>query len=120
MSSVEDYINKFSPPARQLLEELRRLSQTSAPDADEQLKWGQPAYVHADGVILFVFSGHKNHANFTFTPSTKEAFVADLRDFKTGKGSVSLAYDAEPPAELLGRMIAYRLREHEDDGVGWM
>jgi len=120
MSPVEEYINGFDPPARTLLEGLRRLSRECAPGADEQLKWGQPAYVHADGVILFVFSGHKSHANVTFTPSTKDAFAAELAGFKTGKGSVSLPYETEPPVELLGRMIAYRVREHEVDGVGWM
>ena len=27
---------------------------------------------------------------------------------------------AAPPRALLARMIAFRIREHEDDGVNWM
>src|SRR5699024_3221104 len=84
MSPVEEYINGFDPPARTLLEGLRRLSRECAPGADEQLKWGQPAYVHPDGGIPFFFSGHKSHDNVIFILSIKEAFAAELSGFKTG------------------------------------
>jgi uncharacterized protein YdhG (YjbR/CyaY superfamily) len=70
--------------------------------------------------ILFIFGGYKKHANFVFTPSTREAFADELAGFKTGKGSVQLPYDAPVPAELLGRMIAHRIREFSDEGVRWM
>jgi uncharacterized protein YdhG (YjbR/CyaY superfamily) len=75
---------------------------------------------YAFGSILFVFAGYKRHANFVFTPSTKEAFADRLQDFDTGKGSIKLPYDDEIPTELLTEMIAHRIREFEVDGVKWM
>lgn len=84
------------------------------------MKWNNPAYVHEDGAILFVFGGFKKHANFVFTPSTREAFNDQLTGFETGKGSVKLSYDPVVPVDLLTRMIAYRIREWEIDGVKWM
>ena len=119
-ATVDEYISTAPPLGRALLSELRALSREVVPDAVEQIKWGHPAYVHPDGVILFMFSGHKTHASVAFTPTTRAAFDAELTDYRTGKGTIALPYDSTPPRPLLTKMIKYRIREHEDDGVNWM
>lgn len=118
--SVEHYLDSFAEPARSRLQELRDLSLRAAPDATEALKWGDPAYLHPEGTILFLFSGFKKHTNFVFTPSTRAAFDDTLAKFETGKGSIRLPYSQSAPEDLLTRMIAYRIREFEVDGVKWM
>ena len=118
-TTVDEYIASFDGELnRAFLTRLRELSRAAAPQAEESLKWGGPGY--AFGSILFVFAGYKRHANFVFTPSTKEAFADRLQDFDTGKGSIKLPYDDEIPTELLTEMIAHRIREFEVDGVKWM
>ncbi|MEV4647392.1 DUF1801 domain-containing protein [Saccharopolyspora sp. NPDC049357] len=119
-TTIDEYLDAFPEAERALLEQLRRLADEAVPDATEAIKWGNPAWVHPSGTILFVISGHAKHVNFAFTPSTKEAFEADLAKFDTGKGTVKLRYDQPLPEDLLRRMIAHRLREHEQDGVLWM
>lgn len=119
-ATVDEYIDAAPPLGRALLSELRSLSREAAGDAVEQIKWGHPAYVHPDGVILFMFSGHKAHASVAFTPSTRAAFEAELTQYRTGTGTIALPYDTTPPRPLLTRMIEYRVREHEHDGVNWM
>lgn len=103
-----------------MLNQLRALLRDAVPHATEQLKWGHPAYVHPDGVILFMISAHKAHASFAVTPSTRAAFTASLVGYRTGKGSVALPYDAPLPQAILRKMVAFRIREYEDDGVKWM
>ena len=118
-ASVDEYIASFDDEQhRDFLTRLRELSRAAAPQAEESLRWGSPAY--ALDSILFVFAGYKKHANVVFTPSTKEAFADRLQDFDTGKGSIKLPYDDEIPTELLTEMIAHRIREFEVDGVKWM
>ncbi|HKY13466.1 MAG TPA: DUF1801 domain-containing protein [Microthrixaceae bacterium] len=119
-TTVDEYLASLSEVGRERLSELRRLSLTSAPEASEAIKWGSPAYLHPSGVILFMLSAHRAHANIAFTPSTRAAFDAELADYETGKGTVKLPYDQPVPDDLLRRMIEYRIREHEDDGVMWM
>ncbi|TWG08614.1 iron chaperone [Saccharopolyspora dendranthemae] len=119
-TTIDEYLAGFSGEKRELLARLRQLAGDAVPDATEAIKWGNPAWVHPSGTILFVFSGHAKHVNFAFTPSTREAFAADLTDFETGKGTVKLRYGQPVPEALLRRMIAHRVREHEDDGVLWM
>lgn len=119
-TTVDEYIAAREDLAVGMLRELRALSLEAAPETTEALKWGSPAYLHPRGTILFVYSAHTQHANFTFTPSTREAFDAELAGFETGKGSVKLPYRTEVPAQLLRRMIAYRIEEYEQRGMRWM
>lgn len=118
--TIDEYIEGFTGPARELLEQLRRLAREAVPQANEAIKWGCPAWVHPSGTILFMVSGHARHASVIFTPSTRERFDADLTGWATGKGTVKLPYGDPVPAELLRRMIESRVREHEDEGVLWM
>lgn len=118
--TIDEYIEGFAEPGREVLEQVRALALDAVPAASEAIKWSHPAWVHPSGTILFMVSGHAKHANVVFTPSTREAFDVDLAGFATGKGSVKLPYDRPVPGELLRRMIAFRVREHEDDGVLWM
>ena len=118
-TTVDDYIDRLPPRARDRVAELRALVRSTAPELDEEMKWGSPAYVHPDGVVMLVLSGHKEHANVVFTPSTRESFSTELTDFTTGKGSVKLPHDEDVPVDLLTRMIRHRIREYVDDGVKW-
>ena len=55
-----------------------------------------------------------------FTPSTRAAFDGELAGYDTGKGTVKLPYGEPAPADLLRRMIEFRVRAFERDGVKWM
>lgn len=92
---MDEYIESFGEPARGRLHELRALSRAGVPHAVEELKWGSPAYTL--GTILFVFSGHKDHANFVVTPSTLAAFTDELDGYTTGKGRGQLPYGVPIP-----------------------
>jgi uncharacterized protein YdhG (YjbR/CyaY superfamily) len=118
--TVDEYLEGFTGPARDLLGRLRALAGEAAPAAGEAIKWGYPAWVHPSGTILFMISGHARHASVAFTPSTRERFDAELAGFETGKGTIKLPYGQPVPTDLLHRMIEFRVREHEDDGVRWM
>lgn len=118
--TLDEYIDGFDGPGRELLDRVRALVAEAVPEASEAIKWGHPAWVHPSGTILFMVSGHTEHANFAFTPSTRAAFDADLAGCAIGKGSVKLPYVQPVPGDLLRRMIAFRVREHEEDGVLWM
>jgi uncharacterized protein YdhG (YjbR/CyaY superfamily) len=85
--TVDEYIGSFSGPAQARLRELRELSRAAAPETTEELKWGHPAY--SLETILFVFSGHQNHANLVFTPSTRERSPTSSRTSRPARAPCS-------------------------------
>lgn len=117
--TVDEYINGFSGEQKTKLAELRKIIRETLPDTDEALKWGAPATLDKDGMILLVFSGHKQHMNFVSTPSTKEALTKELVGYETGKGSVKLLYDKPLPVALIKKMALYRAEEYRKHGVKW-
>lgn len=119
-TTIDEYLDALEEPARRRLRELRALVREELPEATEAIKWGSPAFVHPRGTILLMVSTHRKHANFAVTPSTKDAFAAELEGLETGKGSVKLPYDAPLPEDLLRRMARARLEEFEEHGVNWM
>ena len=85
-------------------------------EATEAIDGGSPAFVHPRGTILLVISAHKAHANFTVTPSAKEAFAAELEGLETGKGSVKLPYEVSSLAHGIrsGRGIGRPRRDMQE------
>lgn len=65
-------------------------------------------------------SGHAKYVSVAFTPSTRAKFDAELADRDTGKSTIKLPQGRPAPVGLLKRMIAFRVREYEKDGVLWM
>lgn len=118
-STVDEYLDSFSGEQKAKLIELHGIIRETLPDTTEVLKWGAPATLHKDGMILVVFSGHKEHMNLVATPSTKEALQKELVDYETGKGSVQLAYNKPLPRALIKKMVTYRADEYRDHGVKW-
>jgi uncharacterized protein YdhG (YjbR/CyaY superfamily) len=118
-TTVDEYLNTFSGEQKEKLIQLRKIIREVLPDTEETLKWGAPATLDKDGMILVVFSGHKNHINLVGTPSTKAAFEDDIADYETGKGSVQLAYDKPLPETLIKKFVSYRADEYRNHGVKW-
>ena len=117
--TFDEYMDSFSGEQRIRLSELRKIIQETLSDTDEAIKWGAPAILDKDGMILMVFSGHKHHINLVGTPSMKEALKNELDDYETGKGSVKLSYDKPLPKNLIKKMVKYRADEYRSRGVKW-
>lgn len=118
--TVDEYIASFPDDQKAKLSEVRTIIKSALPDTTEALKWGAPATIDKDGMILVVFSGHKQHMNIVGTPSTRAAFQDRLSDYETGKGSIKLPYDKPLPARLIEDFVLYRAKEYRNDGVKWM
>jgi uncharacterized protein YdhG (YjbR/CyaY superfamily) len=106
-SSVDAYIAQQTPEVAQLLSELRQIILSSAPEALEGISYGMPAY-KLHGKPLAYFAAFARHLGLYATPSSHEAFAAELSFYKHGKGSVQFPLDRPLPAGLIRRMIEHR------------
>lgn len=117
--TVDEYIDSFPKDQKTKLAEIRKIIRAALPDTQEVLKWGNPATIDKDGMILVIFSGHKQHMNLVATPSTKQALENELSDYKTGKGSIQLPYNMPLPTDLIKKIVLYRAKEYREHGVKW-
>ncbi|MDZ4159425.1 MAG: DUF1801 domain-containing protein [Anaerolineaceae bacterium] len=107
--SIDEYIAEFPPETQKVLEELRALIRVSAPDATETISYAIPTF-DLNGHLVH-FGGYKNHVGFYPTPRGIEAFKEELKPYKSAKGSVQFPLSQPLPADLIRRIVEFRVEE---------
>jgi uncharacterized protein YdhG (YjbR/CyaY superfamily) len=110
-NSVDEYIAGFPPETQKVLAEVRALIKASAPDATETISYAIPTF-DLNGRHLVHFAGYLKHIGFYPIPTGMEAFKDDLKPYKSGKGSVQLPLDRPLPADLIRRIVEFRVAEN--------
>jgi uncharacterized protein YdhG (YjbR/CyaY superfamily) len=109
-SSIDEYIAQAPPSSRMLLEQMRALIKAAAPDATETISYAIPTF-DLGGKHLVHFGGFATHIGFYPVPSGIEAFKEELAAYKSGKGSAQFPLDKPLPADLIRRIVEFRVRE---------
>ncbi|MFT4017138.1 MAG: DUF1801 domain-containing protein [Agriterribacter sp.] len=110
VASVEEYISNAPGEVQDLLKKIRAVIHKAAPDADEAISYGMPAF-SIQGKPLVYFAAFKNHIGFYATPSGHTAFEKELSKYKQGKGSVQFPLDKPIPFSLITKIVKFRLKE---------
>ena len=117
-TTVDEYIKAAPPETQEKLQEIRAVLKRVAPNATETLKWGSPVF--EEGRILFSFSAHKSHLNFSPTGPAMEPFREELAKYRTGKDTVQFPYDKPLPRTLIRRIASYRFKQVKENDARWM
>ncbi|RZK12121.1 MAG: hypothetical protein EOO46_04320 [Flavobacterium sp.] len=104
------YIENFPEEIQKKLKEMRSIIQENASEADETISYAIPTF-KLNGKVLVHFAGFKNHIGFYALPTGHEAFKKEFSIYKTGKGSVQFPLDKELPAELIAKVVKFRIQE---------
>lgn len=107
MKTVDEYIAQFPEATQMLLNKMREIITSAAPDAVESISYAMPAY-KLNGKPLVYFAGYKNHIGFYATPTGHEAFKDELSKYKQGKGSVQFPVNEPLPVDLIKRIVIFR------------
>lgn len=109
-SDIDEYIAGFPPEVQQVLQRMRALIQVAAPEATETISYAIPTF-DLNGRHLVHFAGHKKHVGFYPVPSAMEAFQEELAPYKSGKGSARFPLGQPLPADLIRRIVEFRVGE---------
>jgi uncharacterized protein YdhG (YjbR/CyaY superfamily) len=109
--SIDDYVAGFPPGTRTVLEDLRSLIRTCAPDATELINYGIPTF-DLNGRHLVHFAGYEKHIGLYPISSGIEAFKEELGAYKTGMGSVQFPLTQPLPMDLIRRIVEFRVAEN--------
>lgn len=111
--TVDEYISAFPKVVQCKLKDIRNIILENAPNAEEQISYGMPAYkMHKKPLVYF--GGYKGHIGFYATPTGHTKFAARLKKFKQGKGSVQFPIDENLPSDLVAEIVRFRVLENEE------
>lgn len=116
MKEVEIYIQQFPEDIQKILIKIRKLVKDNAPDAEETIAYGMPAYKTL-GKPLVYFAAFKNHIGLYATPSGHETFQDALSGYKQGKGSVQFPIKQAIPYGLIDSIIKFRVAENKNNTI---
>jgi uncharacterized protein YdhG (YjbR/CyaY superfamily) len=113
MNEVENYIAQFPIDVGQKLKQIREIVLLQAPEAEESIAYGMPAYKTNKKPLIY-FAAFKTHIGLYATPSGHAAFQKELAHYKQGKGSVQFPLDRPIPYELISQIVSFRVLENHN------
>jgi uncharacterized protein YdhG (YjbR/CyaY superfamily) len=116
-STIDEYIAGFPEETRRLLEEMRALIRDVAPEATETISYAIPTF-DLHGKHLVHFAGYAKHIGFYPVPSGMSAFSEELSAYKRGKGSAQFPLGQPLPADLIRRIVQFRVDEISGEASG--
>jgi len=108
-TTVDEYIAAFPPEVRRILQRVRRVVRSAAPDAREVISYRMPA-LKQNGVLVY-FAAFKNHIGL-YPPVRGDADIAKaVAPYAGEKGNLRFSFDEPIPYDLIERVTALRLKQ---------
>jgi uncharacterized protein YdhG (YjbR/CyaY superfamily) len=109
--SIDAYIATFPPETQKILEQLRDIVKTAAPEAREKISYHMPALDQNGNLVLF--AAWKKHIGFYGTShAILEQLKAEVSPYTTEKGTLQFPYSQPLPAELITKIVKMRITEN--------
>jgi uncharacterized protein YdhG (YjbR/CyaY superfamily) len=99
---------------RVALEKVRQSIRAVAPEAEECISYGIPAF-RLNGRSLVFFGAWADHCSFyPGSSATLKKFRNDLKDFERSKGTIRFSPDKPLPSALVKKLVKARMAENGD------
>jgi uncharacterized protein YdhG (YjbR/CyaY superfamily) len=109
-TTIDGYIAASPAAAQAVLQRIREIVRAAAPDAQEAISYGIPAF-RGHGIIVY-FGAFKDHIGI-FPPVRGDARLDQaLARYRGPKGNLRVPLDEPLPADLIERLA--RLRAEQD------
>ena len=109
---TDAYIAGYPKETQKNLKLLRATIKKAAPQAEEVISYGMPAYKW-NGMLVY-FAAYEKHIGFYPGSSGIAAFKKELASYKTSKGTVQFPVDEPVPLPLIARIVKFRLKENQE------
>lgn len=110
-SQIDAYLATLPEAMRNALDELRRTIATAAPDAQEAISYGAPAFKYR-GRPLVSYGAAKLHGSlYVMSPAVMQAHADLVESYDTSKGTVRFPPEQPIPAETVTTLVRARMAE---------
>jgi uncharacterized protein YdhG (YjbR/CyaY superfamily) len=108
---VDEYLRAVEEPKRSTLQSLRATILEIAPEADQVISYGVPAF-RVRGKTIAGFAAFKNHLSYVpFSGSVLGQLADELEGYTMTKSSLHFPVDRPLPKALVKKLIAARLAD---------
>ena len=108
---VDAYIAAAPVNARSALKALRRTVKAAAPEAEEVISYGMPAYRYHGQLVYF--AAFENHCSFfPGSKSVLKTFSRELKPFDASVGTIRFTPGKPLPAALVKKIVKMRVEEN--------
>ena len=110
--TIDEYLAGVKADQRVALEKLRKTIRASAPEVEECISYGIPAF-RLNGRSLVFFGAWASHCSFyPGSSTTLRKFRSDLKSFQITKGTIRFSPDNPLPLALVEKLVKARMAEN--------
>ena len=106
--TIDDYLATVKPDQRAALQSLRQMIRAAAPDAEECISYGMPAF-RQNGMLVGFAAAARHCALYAWNGSTVEAFADQLKDYDLSKGTIRFTPDNPLPEALVRHLVREKI-----------
>jgi uncharacterized protein YdhG (YjbR/CyaY superfamily) len=111
VSALDEYLDDLPQDQREALTRVRAVVGRLAPDAEECVSYGMPAFLYAGRPLLGFRAAKKHLSVFPFSPAAVDAVKDRLEGFDLSKGTIRFTPDRGVPEDVLVDLIRARREE---------
>lgn len=109
--TVDEYLARVLPKFRTALQRLRRTIKAAAPDAEEVISYGMPAF-RQDGMLVY-YAAFTDHCSlFVASDLVRRRFSKELKPYESGKGTLRFTPERPMAVDLVTRIVKVRVAEN--------
>jgi uncharacterized protein YdhG (YjbR/CyaY superfamily) len=109
--TIDEYLSTVNAEHRGALEKLRKQIRVAAPNAEERISYGVPAFFQ-NGALVW-FAAAKNHCSFFPGARAVEMHESELKNYSLSKGTIRFQPDKPLPAALVRKIVKERIAANE-------
>jgi len=108
--TIDEYISAFSPEVRAILQEVRQVVRSAAPDAQEAISYNIPAF-KLNGVLVY-FAAFKQHIGFYPPIRGDSRLEKAVSQYAGEKGNLRFPLGDPIPYPLIARIVKLRAKQN--------
>jgi uncharacterized protein YdhG (YjbR/CyaY superfamily) len=113
VKTIDEYLAYQPEKVMEVLENLRQIIRETAPEAEEVISYGIPAYKY-HGMLVY-FAAYKKHCSlFAGNGALTEQMEEQLKAYKTSKGTIQFTVEKPLPDELVRKIVKIRMKQNEE------
>ena len=107
--NIDEYIASVPADIQPILEEIRHTIRESAPQAEEVISYGMPAF-RQRGIVVY-FAAFKKHIGLFPPVRGDDKLIRDAAPYAGAKGNLQFPLDQRIPHQLIRRIVKHSLKE---------